>query len=266
MTHRLRCLSLGVLFSLLAIPAISQESREIHKSGPFGKDGRLFVDTYKGTLEVTTWDKAEIDIVARIESEGSGNRAREDVEDTQVRVDLSSNSARIKTDYSRVRHNHSFFGFFEAGTNELPLVHYKIKVPVSVRVEVKDYKSSTTVSDIQSEVVIDSYKGDIDVSRLSGSVNVKTYKGKARIDVASLSGRSRVETYKGEIDFRLPKGGGFELDAEVGRDARFSSDFGLERERSRNRRRGYDARVAVNGGGPVVRLKCDKGTVRLLER
>ena len=261
-----RCISFAALICLLTVPVFSQESREIHKSGPFGKDGKLFVETYKGTLEVTTWDKAEIDIVARIESEDSGKRAREDVEDTEVRVDLSSNSARIKTDYDRVRHHNSFFGFFESGSNELPLVHYKIKVPAKVRVEVKDYKSSTIISDIQSDVVIDSYKGDIEVSRLSGSVNVKTYKGKARVDVASLLGRSRVETYKGEIDFRLPKGGGFDLDAEVGRDARFSSDFGLERERSRNRRRGYDARVAVNGGGPVVRLKCDKGTVRLLER
>ena len=266
MTRRSRFFSFLVIVSLLTIPLLSQETREVHKSGPFGKDGRLFVETYKGSLEITTWDKAEIDIVARIETEGSGRRSRDDVQKTEVRIDLSENSARVKTDYDRVRHHNSFLGFLEFGWNELPLVHYKIKVPVKTSVEVKDYKSKTSIADIQSDVVIDSYKGDVEVSRLSGSVDVKTYKGKAKVDVAGLAGRSRVETYKGEIDFRLPRDKGFDLDAEVGRGARFRSDFELGRDRSSDRRRGYDVRVAVNGGGPVVRLKCDKGTVRLLER
>lgn len=266
MSHRSRFFSFLAIVSILTIPLLSQESREVHKSGLFGKDGSLFVDTYKGTLEITTWDKAEIDIVARIESERSGRRSRSDVEDTEVRIDLSTNSARVKTDYDRVRHHNSFLGFLEFGSDDLPLVHYRIKVPAKTSVEVKDYKSTTTITDIQSDVVIDSYKGELEVSGLSGSVDVKTYKGKARIEVASLAGRSRVETYKGKIDLTLPKGKGFDLDAEVGKSARFTSDFELDRDRSRDRRRGYDARVAVNGGGPVLRLKCDRGTVRLLER
>ena len=266
MRHFSRLLWSMLIISLCSIPLLSQESREVRKSGPFGKEGRLFVETYKGTLEIAAWDKAEIEIVARIEAERSGRRSRDDVQNTEVRIDLSMNSARIKTDYDRIRHHDSFLGFLELGSDELPLVHYKIKVPVKTSVEVKDYKSITSIDDIQSDVVIDSYKGEVDVSRLSGSVDVKTYKGKAKVDVANLAGRSRVETYKGEIDVRLPKGKGFDLDAEVGKGAHFRSDFELDRDRSRDRRKGYDVRVAVNGGGPVVRLKCDKGTVRLLER
>ena len=264
MRHRLQAFL--VLCFVLTTAAISQESREVHKSGPFSNNGRLFVDTYKGTLEITTWDKAEIDIVARIETEGSGRRSREDVQNTEVRIVLSENSARVKTDYDRLRRHNSFLGFLEFGSNELPLVHYKIRVPAKTSVEVKDYKSKTSITHIQSDVVIDSYKGEIDVERLSGSLNLKSYKGKARVEIANLAGRSRAETYKGEIDFCLPKGRGFDLDAEIGKGARFRSDFELERDRSRDRRKGYDIRVAVNGGGPIVRLKCDKGTVRLLER
>lgn len=266
MRHRSRFFPLLFFISVLGIPLLAQETREVHKSGPFGNDGRLVVETYKGTLEIMTWDKSEIDIVARIESDGSGRRSRDDVQNTEIRVDLSANSARVKTDYDRVRRHNSFLGFLQFGSDELPLVHYTIKVPAKTSVEVEDYKSTTSIADIQSDVVIDSYKGEVEVSRLSGSVNLKTYKGKAKVDVKYLGGRSRVETYKGEIDFSLPKGSGFELDAEVGRDAHFSSDFELDRDRSRDRRRGYDVRVAVNGGGPVVRLKCSKGKVRLLER
>src|SRR3990172_6086360 len=127
MRHRLQAFL--VLCFVLTTAVISQESREVHKSGPFSNNGRLFVDTYKGTLEITTWDKAEIDIVARIETEGSGRRSREDVQNTEVRIVLSENSARVKTDYDRLRRHNSFLGFLEFGSNELPLVHYKIRVP-----------------------------------------------------------------------------------------------------------------------------------------
>jgi hypothetical protein len=267
MKHSLRVFSFLVLGLASIVGLLAQESREVHKSGPFSKDGRLFVDTYKGTVEVTTWDKPEIDITARIEAEGSDRRSRESVQDTEVRIDLSSNSARVKTDYDRVRRHHDgFFGLFSFESDDLPMVHYKIRVPRKANVEVKDYKSKTFISDLESDIVIDSYKGDIEIKRLSGSLDLKTYKGKARVDVTNLEGRSRIETYKGETEVSLPKGKGFDLDAEIGKGARLRSDFELEKDGSRKRNKGYDIRVAVNGGGPVVRLKCDKGTVRLLER
>jgi hypothetical protein len=267
MTRALRYFSLLVLVSLAGVAALSQESREVHKSGAFDRNGTVVIDTYKGSVDVTVWDKSEIDILARIEADGSGRRSREKVRDTEVLIDLGPKSARIKTDYEGVRRSRdSFFDIFNFEGDNLPYVHYTIKVPRTVSLEIKDYKSTTTVEGLQSSFEIDSYKGDIGIRKHEGSVNLKTYKGKARVDFVRLEGRSRAETYKGELDISLPHGQGFELDADIGRRARISSDFDLGRDRYRDRRSGYDVRVAVNGGGPMLRLKCDKGTVRLVER
>ena len=112
MSRICRFAPLAMIALLLVGGLQAQESREVRKSGPFAKDGRLLIDTYKGSVEVTTWEKPEIDIVARIESEGSGRNAKENVERTEVRIKLTENSARVKTDYDKVRrHLDGFFGF-----------------------------------------------------------------------------------------------------------------------------------------------------------
>jgi hypothetical protein len=264
-TSAFSLLFLLISFSLVGV---AQDSREVRKSGEFSQNGKLSIDTYKGSIKVITWGKPEIEIVARIEADGGDRRSREKVEDTEIRIDLSSHAARIKTSYDRVRDRHSgFLGIFVGDDSDnLPFVHYAIKVPKSTRIEIKDYKSKTEVNDLESDVDIETYKGEVEVGRLSGSLTLDTYKGEVRVGFARLGGRSRFETYKGSIDVTLPHGKGFELDADIGRHASFDSDFPLGENRRQDRRRDSEIRSAVNGGGPLVRLKSDHGTIRLLEK
>ena len=260
--------SLLFLVLLFVLSSQAQDPREVRKSGEFGKNGRVSIDTYKGTIKVFAWDKSEIEIVARIESDGSDRHSRERVEGTEIRIDLSSQSARIKTDYERVKDRHSgFLGMFVGDdSGNLPLVHYTIKVPKTTNLDIKDYKSRTEVNDLESDVKIETYKGEVEVGRLSGSLTLETYKGDVRIDFARLNGSSRFETYKGTVEISLPRGKGFELDADIGRHGSFDSDFAFEKNRRQDRRKDMEVRSAVNGGGPLVRLKTDHGTIRLLER
>ncbi|MCX6142215.1 MAG: DUF4097 family beta strand repeat-containing protein [Ignavibacteriales bacterium] len=260
----------SLLFLLLSffLVGVAQDSREVRKSGEFSQNGRLSIDTYKGSIKVISWEKPEIEIVARIEADGWDHRSREKVEDTEVRIDLSSHSAHIKTNYDRLRDRHrGFLGIsFGDDSDNLPLVHYTVKVPKTTNVDIKDYKSRTEVNDFVSDVNIETYKGEVEVGRLGGSLSLNTYKGEVKVGFARLGGKSRFETYKGSIDITLPRGKGFELDADIGRHASFDSDFPLGENRRQDRRRDSEIRSAVNGGGPLVRLKTDHGTIRLLEQ
>jgi hypothetical protein len=103
------------------------------------------------------------------------------------------------------------------------------------------------------------------MGRLSGSLSLNTYKGEVKAGFVRLGGRSRFETYKGTIEVSLPRGKGFALDADIGRHGSFDSDFAHERNRRQNGRGDMEVRSAVNGGGPLVQLKTDHGTIRLLE-
>ncbi len=260
---------LVLLLNVFLVALLSaQETKEVRKSGPLSADGRVYVDTYKGEIKVTGWDKPEFEIVARVEADDErGRYAEEKVQDTEIRIDASASSVRIKTDYARVeRRHHSFWDLFDGNSGNLPLVYYTIKMPRTAQLVIKDYKSETTVSDLRSDVEIETYKGEVQVNNLDGGLALETYKGEVRADFAKLTRRSRFETYKGEIHIKVPKGQGMDVDADIGRRARFDSDFDI-RDRYRSRyREDYDFRTSVNGGGPVLRLKTEKGTIQLLER
>jgi hypothetical protein len=261
-------LILSLLGVFLVASLRAQETKEVRKSGPLGADGRVYVDTYKGSIHVTGWDKPEFEIHAMVEADDErGRYAAEKVQDTEIRIEATSSSLRIKTDYDRVeRRHHSFWDLFHGNWGNLPLVHYTIKMPRTAQLVIKDYKSQTTVSDLRSDVEIETYKGEVEVHDLDGGVMLETYKGEVRAEFAKLARRSRFETYKGEIQIKVPKGQGMDIDADIGRRGRFDSDFDIkERYRSRYRE-DHDFRRSVNGGGPLLRLKTDKGTIRLLER
>jgi len=261
-----RILSIVILSLAFVAFALAQETKEVHKSGSFGPNGKVYVDTYKGSIDILPWDKQEIDISAVIEADGDDRSSREQVQDTEIRIALSSSSARIKSDYESAKRRHrGFLGLFSVDSDNLPLVHYTIKVPKATRIVIKDYKSQTTIDDLQGDVELDTYKGEAAIARLLGSLDLKTYKGEAKVGFAGLAGRSRFETYKGEIEITLPRGKGFDLEADLGRHAHFSSDFETVRDRENERRRGSEMRTSVNGGGPLLRIKTVRGTVRLLE-
>ena len=267
MSKLTRALAVVMLIALCTGASEAQETKEVRKSGSLTADGRVYIDTYKGSIAVTAWDKAEFEVYAVIEPDGSGRHEEEKVQDTEIRIDVSSSSVRIKTDYDRVnRHSHSFWGLFDGESGNLPLVHYTVKMPRTACLVIKDYKSKTSVSDLRSDADIETYKGRVQVSNHDGSMALETYKGEVWVDFKNLSRKSRFETYKGEIEVKLPKGKGFDVDAEFGRRVDFQSDFDLDGKYRTSKRRDYDVRSSVNGGGPLLWLKSEKGTVRLVER
>jgi len=255
-----------LLSCVIAIPFVfSQETREIEKSVALKADGRLVIDTYKGTVTITTWDKAEVEIHARIESDDQfwDDRSGDDVRDTEVRISGSGNEVRIKSDYDRLRnHRDGFFGIFETG-GSMPFVHYTIKMPKTAELRIKDYKSKTSISDLRADVEINTYKGEVEITNLTGSVDLETYKGEVDVRFSKLAKGSRFETYKGNISIMLPKQTGFDLESDFGRKTDFDSDFNVSKRYRDKKKREADYYGSVNGGGPRLQLKSEKGSFRI---
>ncbi len=262
----------AVLIAVLAVFALgsrgyAQESREVDKIVPLSKDGQVSIDTYKGSVNIDTWDKAEVSIHARIESDGWGRYEEENVRDTEIRIDASSGSVYIETDYKKLeRRRTSFWDLFDGNFGNTPFVHYTIKMPATAKLRVKDYKSEINVSNLQADMVLDTYKGEVDIRSLNGGLDLETYKGECQVDYSSISSDSRFETYKGEIRITLPSKAAFALDADVGRHGDFRSDFDFVSSTSRRRNRDEWYRGNINGGGPSLRIRTERGEFRLLKR
>jgi hypothetical protein len=254
---------LAALALSVAAGAQASDIKEVHKTLALDKDGRLSIHTYKGSITVTTWDRPEAKIDARIEPDGDDREDREKVQWTEIRVSGGGGSVEIKSDYDDVkRHEHHFLGLFDWDHGSLPFVHYTIQMPATARLEIEDHKSDTRVTGLKADLNLHTYKGLARVADLDGAARVETYKGDVRIEFAHFSRASRFETHKGEIDLRLPRDSRFELAADAGRRGNLETDFAILSRAGRSNH-GYRASGAVNGGGPELRMTTYKGTLRI---
>ncbi len=254
--------SLAGIVLLAAAAAQAADVKEVHRTIPLDRDGRVSVNTYKGSVTVTTWDRPEVSVDARIEPDGDDREDREKVQWTEVRISGSGGSVEIKSDYDQVRHHErGFLGLFDFESGSLPFVRYTIQMPATARLEIEDHKSDIHVSNLKADLRLNTYKGTARVESLDGAARVDTYKGDVRVEFARFSRGSRFDTHKGEIDVRLPRDSRFDLDADAGRHGDIDSDFAMTTHASRYR--GARTTGAVNGGGPELRMTTYKGTLRI---
>lgn len=256
--HPAAPLALCVLAAFALPAAAALPSRDVAKTLPLAAGETVQVETYKGSVKVTTWDKAEVAVEARIEADGecgSSSQQARWVDQTKVVIEKSPVGVSVKSDYDRLDEVSGWF----SGCRARPFVHYVIRMPKNAPLRIKDYKSELDVKGLEADLEVDTYKGRLDVAGLAGAFRVETYKGEVKAGIVRLAGDVRAETYKGSIVLHLPGSAGFELTANAGRRGRFRSDFQTDEAGHVSRHGSLRVSTAVNGGGPRVSLKTDKG-------
>ena len=285
-----------ILFLNMPCWAQQDQGKTVQQSIELPQEGVLHVSNYKGSITVTTWDRATVQFEARIEADEDV----ELVEDTEIRIRRLGDRLELETDYERAKEKKEktlFFGLIPlGGSYSLPFVHYTIRMPRTARLAIDDYKSVVRVDDLQADAHIQTYKGEVHIVRQEGNLELETYKGKVRsrdvtgnvtlgtykgnVEIEGLDGGlqvetykgsvqvgfarfasdSAVETYKGDIVFRFPVETGFVLKADIAdEDGALPSDFTLPDLQLGER--AYEG--AVNGGGPELRFKTYKGRLSL---
>lgn len=236
-----------LVLALLASGTLAAEgpSKTVEKTLPLAAAGRLSVDTYKGRVTVTAWDREEASIRAVVTPDGSCDVAAELVEKTRIRVEGGGKEVRVVTDYDDLPKR--IFSFTNDCSSR-PFVAYEIRMPRAAALDVKDYKSRIAVDGVTGAVGIESYKGTMRLRGLAAPLEVETYKGDVVAELDRLQGSVRAETYKGEIELVLPKDARVDLRENVGH------------------RGVLHAEIADAAGGTPVSVETHKGTIRLRSR
>src|SRR6185436_12398713 len=181
------------------------DSKDIHRTFPLDSRGHVTVDTYKGSIRVSTWDRNEIDVAVRIQEDG--DVFAQSIKRADVRFDASPSDVRITSDNQ--------WSFFLDGS--APLYHYTIRMPRTASLRIKDYKSESEITDLAAGLDVNTYKGSMQLRNFTGGLTVNTYKGEIRADFASITAPTRIETYKGSVELRIPRDSRFDLSTELGR-------------------------------------------------
>lgn len=247
-----------ILLALTGGVAMAANVKEVRRELPLDLRGKVSVETYKGSITVTTWEKPLVEVYARVEPDGTRPRPAEQIASTEVRIEGSGNSVRIETAYEEVP-----WRWFSDGTRAF--VHYTVRMPRSATLEIEDYKSRTRITALEGDLHLNTYKGSVDLEGVRG-VELETYKGEVRAQFARFDRPSAFKTYKGDISIELPKDSRFDLDADTGRRGSLRTDLDIA-TRAGHRFSGEDSyRGAVNGGGPRLRLETYKGSFQIRTR
>jgi hypothetical protein len=244
------------VFSCLAFALLEgADYKDINRTVALSPNGAVTLDTHKGSIKVTTWDRAEVEIQARIQAEDGNSMDRRRFEGTEVRIDSSPAAVHIRTIYP----DFNSCCFSDDGNN--PEVRYTVRMPRTGRLTIRDHRSETQIADLGGALDIDTHRGTVRVERLSGPLQLTTHRGDVTVGFASFNGNSSIDTYRGTIDLSLPKGSRFNLQTDLGKHASVDSDFPMV-VRSANRQ-GESVHGSVNGGGPTLDIKTFRGSVRL---
>lgn len=294
MPHACRVLLVVGLGVVSAAAAAAQE-RTFRQTMEFQAGSRLALETDRGSVRLTSWDRPSAEIVARIEppSGVDDDYAREAVEGTAIEVRGNRRSVRIRTDYRGVPRRGQLFG-----NRRLPRVHYEIRVPRELDLDLEVDRAATTLEGFEGRLLLDLDRSDLELRDVEGALTLQLDRGRFqasglagsiaigldrarevvldgvrgdlrldadRTDVVlrdlAVEGDSAVETDRGDLDVELAVGGAVTVDVSTTRRSRFSSDLPAAFES-----RDGDFRGDVNGGGPVLRIEADRGAVRVRMR
>ncbi len=288
MPHAYRVL-LAAGLCMVSVATAAAQDRTFQQTMELQSGSRLALEAERGSVRLTSWDRQEAEILARIEPPPGvdADYAQQAVDGTTIEVRGNRRSVRIRTDYRGVPRL--------LGDRRVPRVHYEIRVPRQLDLDLEIDRAATTIEGFEGRLLLDLDRSDLDARDLAGTVTLQLDRG--TLQASDLAGSIAIDLDRsGEVVLDGVRGG-LQLDADrtdvTLRDLAIESDSAVEMDRgdldvelaadravtvdaAGTRRSGLSIdlpggsesrdggfRGDVNGGGPVLRIEADRGSVRV---
>ena len=85
--------------AIAAFAAGASSTKTVDRTVPLAATGSVTLDTHNGSIDVRTWDRAEVEIHARIEAESLSTADTRRFDETTVDITSSPDSVRIVSRY-----------------------------------------------------------------------------------------------------------------------------------------------------------------------
>lgn len=196
-------LSGALLAVVLTAVAHAEVTQDFHRTVPLPANGRVSLDNINGGVEITGWDRNEVQIDAVKTA-----RDQQRLDEARIEVEASSTSVEIRTRYpEHIFHN-----------NNGASVHYTLHVPQNARLDrIELVNGSLNVQKINGEINANLVNGKLQASDLGGEANLATVNGVIDADYASLTKVRdiKLKSVNGSINLTLPPSPNAEVSANV---------------------------------------------------
>lgn len=253
------------------------EVRHYAKTVAFEPGGHLDIETGRGSLELSSWDRNEVEVVARIESPYDINPdyASKIVTALRIEVEGSGRSLRVRSDYDDIPSYKRWF----ISIRHIPYVHYEIRTPRRIHLALDVRHTDTRIQDVEGAIRINAHysevtgtdwtglsrldldHGTLRLTELEGAVELDARHADVRMEAIRLSGDTRIRAHRGQTELYLPRYQGLDLYSDVSHQSDLDSDFEISTRVSR-RDEGIIAGT-INGGGSLLELRGDHTRFRL---
>jgi DUF4097 and DUF4098 domain-containing protein YvlB len=155
-------------------------SKDFHSSYPLKPGGRLTVETFNGSVDISGWDQDTVDV--------SGTKygpSQEEADNLRVDIDASADSVTVRVPRPSVRRNNQG-------------ARLVIKVPRNTRLDrITTSNGSLRTQDGSGPSHLRSSNGSIRVMDLRGDLEAET--SNSSIELQGVAGNARVHTSNGHI-------------------------------------------------------------------
>ncbi|MHB8054485.1 MAG: DUF4097 family beta strand repeat-containing protein [Candidatus Aminicenantales bacterium] len=182
----------GVLMSFAvltwAVAAGDKIEEKFSRTENLDRNGRVSIENISGTIEVRSWEKAQVQIDAvKVSDSSSEERAKENLDLVKIEIVNEGGTLRIETKYPESRH-----------------IGRSLNVQVNYIVAIPD-KASLRVKNVSGDIEILNVGGDLDVDEVSGGVKI-TGAGRS-VECKTVSGGIVLNGATGEVNLRAVSGG-----------------------------------------------------------
>jgi hypothetical protein len=228
------------------------------------RSGNISVTGHKGNLEASS-DHGDVR-AEDIAGDASLHLKHGDLSAKDVRGNLTVDGTVSDSEISNVAGTVTMTGTY---WGDLQMAHIAKQVHfISSRTDLQfarlDGEFNMQPDELRANVIAGPFKLDtrsksVHLEEISGDVHIDTRNAGVEVRPKAPLGNIDVTNANGEIDLTLPANAGFQVDAQsVG--GEIQSDFNVNVDNSGNT---ATARGTVGRGGPVVRLKAERGTIQL---
>jgi DUF4097 and DUF4098 domain-containing protein YvlB len=236
----------GLLALLLAVSANAEVTQDFHRTVPLSANGRISLDNVNGNVEITGWDRSEVQIDAVKKA-----RDQQRLDEASIEVENGSDYVKIHTQYPHDRTN-----------NNPASVHYTLHVPQSARLdEISLVNGSLDVQKVTGDMHARLVNGKASISDLSGETNISSVNGTIDANYASLNNvrEIRLKSVNGSVELGLPPSPNADVKASTVNGS-IKSDFPLTVQGSFA---GHNISGTLGSGGTRIELSNVNGSIHI---
>lgn len=235
---------------------------KFEKEIDFNDHGSIVLENTNGKIQVNTWEKSAVRIVAQQTVRARTYRAAEAfLKEVKINIRQISNEIRISADYPRKDSFSGFLSLFTGSGHAFVSIGFELTVPQNSKLELETTNGAIEINHINEKISAKSTNGSLKFNEIRGNLEAGTTNGSIDASFAAIRADCEIEmhTTNGRIEITLPDSASAELSART-TNGKISTDFPVQVQGGFA---GNKIQGTIAGGDGRIYLRTTNGSITI---